>query len=155
MDELTELIKKGIKDKYSSTRKFSEELGIPQTTIVSALKNGVGGTSFTTVCKMCSALDIKIMDGVYPVEVSDSTKKIIEKISKLDEKGLHTVSTVLEVEYLRCQYEAENINFAENNAITENQLSYPIIENSKLPTKSAINNLLKALNDDEDALLTL
>lgn len=154
MDELTQLIKKGIKEKYSSTRKFSEELGIPQTTIVSAIKNGVGGTSFTTVCKMCAALDIKIMDGVYPVEVSDSTKKIVEKLSKIDEKGLHTVSTVLEMEYLRCQYEAENISFAENNARFANQLNYPIIENSQLPTKSAINNLLKALNDDEDALLT-
>ncbi len=155
MDELTELIKKGIKDKYSSTRKFSEELGIPQTTIVSALKNGVSGTSFTTVCKMCAALNIKIMDGIYPVEVPESTKKIVEKLSKLDEKGLHTVSTVLEVEHLRCQYEAENINFAENNARFENQLRYPIIENSQIPTKSSINNLLKALNDDEDALLSL
>ena len=153
MDELTQLISKGIKDKYSSTRKFAEELGIPQTTIVSAIKNGVGGTSFTTVCKICAALDIKIMDGVYPVEVSDSTKKIIEKLSKLDEKGLHTVFTVLEMEYLRCQYEAENISFAEKNSRNENILSYPIIENSQLPAKSAIDNLLKALNDD-DTLLT-
>ena len=58
MDELTQLIKKNIKIKYSSTRRFAEELGIPQTTIVSAIKNGISGTAFTTVCKMCKALDI-------------------------------------------------------------------------------------------------
>ena len=155
MDELTEIIKKNIKDKFSSTRQFAEKIGIPQTTIVSALKNGVSGTSFTTVCKICSELDIKFMDGMYPVEVTDSTKKIVEKLSKLDEKGIHTVSTVLEMEYLRCQYEAENIAFAESTSRREHQLSYPVIENSQIPTKSSSNNLLKALNDDEDALMTL
>ena len=51
MDELTLLIKKNIKAKYSSTRRFSEKLQIPQTTIVSAMKNGVSGTAFATVCK--------------------------------------------------------------------------------------------------------
>lgn len=155
MDELTLLVKKNIKEKYSSTRKFSEELGIPQTTIVSAIKNGVGGTSFTTVCKMCAALDIRIMNGLYPVEASDTLKTIIEKMSKLDEKGLHTVATVLEMEYIRCKYELDNISFAEQNAIPKELKSYPILENSQVPTNSAINNLLKALNDDEDALLSL
>ena len=41
MDEFTQLIKKNIKSKYSSTKRFADELGIPQTTIVSAIKNGV------------------------------------------------------------------------------------------------------------------
>lgn len=153
MDELTQLIKKNIKTKYSSTRKFSEDLGIPQTTIVSALKNGIGGTAFTTVSKMCAALDIKIMNGIYPVEFSDTTKTIVEKLSKLDEKGLHTVSTVLEMEYIRCQNEAYNIRLAERNSMVEESKNYPIIENNQIPSKSAVNNLLKALNDDEDVLL--
>lgn len=152
MDELTLLIKKNIKSKYSSTRKFAEELGIPQTTIVSAVKNGVGGTAFTTVCKMCSALGIKIVNGIYPVAVTDTTRQLIEKLSKLDEKGIHTVATVLEVEYVRCLIEADAISVAENGE-NRNTETNPIITPEQVPTKSDVNDLLKALND-EDLLFT-
>ena len=152
MDELTQLIKKNINAKYSSTKKFADELEVPATTIVSALKNGVGGTAYTTVSKMCAALNIRIMNGIYPVEVSDSTRMIIEKLSKLDEKGLHTVATVLEMEYIRCQYEAENISIAEKIAMGEDPLAYPVIENSQIPTKNSVLNLLKALDEKEDLI---
>ena len=148
MDELTQLIKKNIKLKYSSTKRFSEEIGIAQTTIVSALKNGMGGTSFNTVCKICKALDIKLSNGIYPVAVNDSTVNLIEKLSKLDEKGIHTVSTVLEMEYIRCRYEAENIAIAEKNARSDSAMSYPIISPEQIPTKSEITNLLKALDEN-------
>lgn len=148
MDELTLLIKKNIKSKYSSTRKFSEELGIPQTTIVSAIKNGVGGTAFTTVCKMCKALGIKIVNGIYPVAVTDTTKNLIEKLSKLDEKGIHTVATVLEMEYNRCRMEAEAIVVAETSAKGNGAIS-PIITADQVPTKAAVNDLLKAINEEE------
>lgn len=148
MDELTLLIKKNIKSKYSSTRKFAEELGIPQTTIVSAVKNGVGGTAFTTVCKMCKALGIKIVNGIYPVAVTDTTRQLIEKLSKLDEKGIHTVATVLEMEYVRCLIEADAISVAETGEKRDYSIN-PIITPEQVPTKSDINDLLKALNDDD------
>lgn len=148
MDELTLLIKKNIKSKYSSTRKFAEELGIPQTTIVSAVKNGVGGTAFTTVCKMCKALGIKILNGIYPVAVTDTTRQLIEKLSKLDEKGIHTVATVLEMEYVRCRIEADVIAVAENGEKRDTAIN-PIITPEQVPTKSDVNDLLKALNDDD------
>lgn len=147
MDELTQLIKKNIKYKYSSTRRFSEELGIPQTTIVSAIKNGVSGTAFTTVCKMCNALDIKLVNGIYPVVVSDTTRNLIERLSKLDEKGIHTVTTVLEMEYIRCQTEAEAVAIAEKNARIEAAKNNPIISADQIPSKSAVSDLLKALGD--------
>ena len=147
MDELTQLIKKNIKIKYSSTRRFSEALGIPQTTIVSAIKNGISGTAFSTVCKMCNALDIKLMNGIYPVVVSDSTKMLIEKLSKLDDKGIHTVATVLEMEHMRCQAEAEAVALAEKNAKIEAAKINPLINNDQLPSKSDVTDLLKALND--------
>lgn len=149
MDELTQLIKKNIKLRYSSTRRFSEELGIPQTTIVSAIKNGVSGTAFTTVCKMCKALDIKFINGVYPVVVSDNTKNLIEKISKLDEKGLHTVTTVLEMETIRCQTEAEAIAIAERNAKLEASKNNPIISIDQIPTHSEVSSLIQAINEDD------
>ena len=147
MDEFTQLIKKNIKSKYSSTKRFADELGIPQTTIVSAIKNGVGGSAFTTVCKMCHALGIKIVNGIYPVSVTDTTRLLIEKLSKLDDKGIHTVTTVIEMEYNRCLVEADAIAIAENRAVTN--ATAPIISPDQIPTKSEVNNLLKALNDDE------
>ncbi len=147
MDELTQLIKKNIKLKFSSTRRFSEELGIPQTTIVSAIKNGISGTAFSTVCKMCNALDIKLINGIYPVVVSDTTKNLIEKLSKLDDKGIHTVTTVLEMEYIRCMAESEAISIAEKNAKIENSKNYPIISSDQIPAKSDVNDLLKALEE--------
>lgn len=146
MDELTQLIKKNIKLKFSSTRRFSEELGIPQTTIVSAIKNGVSGTAFTTVCKMCKALDIKLINGIYPVVVTDTTTNIIKKLSKLDEKGIHTVTTVLEMEYVRCQAEAEAIAIAEKNAKLEAAKNNPIISLDQMPTKSGVADLLNAMS---------
>ncbi|MCD7775087.1 MAG: hypothetical protein LUH40_05870 [Clostridiales bacterium] len=150
MDELTQLIKKNIKYKYSSTRRFSEELGIPQTTIVSAIKNGVSGTAFTTVCKMCKALDIKLMNGIYPVVVTDTTTNLIEKLSKLDEKGIHTVSTVLEMEYVRCQTEAEAMAIAEKNAKLEAAKHNPIISLDQIPSKAEVGDLAKALTEQQE-----
>lgn len=152
MDELTQLIKKNIKYKYSSTRRFSEELGIPQTTIVSAIKNGVSGTAFTTVCKMCKALDIKLVNGIYPVVVTDTTKNLIEKMSRLDEKGIHTVTTVLEMEYIRCQTEAEAIAIAEKNAKLEAAKNNPIISADQIPSKAEVGDLFKAINESDDGL---
>ncbi|MCD7828343.1 MAG: hypothetical protein LUG85_07420 [Clostridiales bacterium] len=150
MDELTQLIKKNIKYKYSSTRRFSEELGIPQTTIVSAIKNGVSGTAFTTVCKMCKALDIKLMNGIYPVVVTDTTTNLIEKLSKLDEKGIHTVSTVLEMEYVRCQTEAEAMAIAEKNAKLEAAKHNPFISLDQIPSKAEVGDLAKALTEQQE-----
>lgn len=147
MDELTQLIKKNIKLKFASTRRFSEELGIPQTTIVSAIKNGISGTAFSTVCRMCKALDIKLMDGIYPVVVSDTTKNLIERLSKLDDKGIHTVTTVLEMEYIRCKAEAEAIAIAEKNARIETAIKTSVLNFDDMPSKADVNNLLKALED--------
>ena len=152
MDELTSLIKKNIKSKYSSTRRFAEELCIPQTTIVSAIKNGISGTAFTTVCKMCNALDIKLMNGIYPVVVTDTTKNLIEKMSKLDEKGIHTVTTVLEMEYLRCKAESEIKSAAEKNSKTDAINSYPVISEEEITSVTEVNDLLQALVREEDLL---
>lgn len=152
MDELTTLVKKNIKQKYSSTKKFADELGIPQTTIVSAVKNGIGGTSFSTVCKICKALDIKILNGIYPLDFSENMKNFIDKMSKLDEKGLHTLITVLEMEYIRCMAESELSAIAAKNSNQETKTTYPIVNADQIPSKASVNDFLIALNDDDDAL---
>lgn len=151
MDELTSLIKKAIKQKYSSTRQFAMEIGVPLTTIVSAINKGVSGTSFETVAKICNALNIKFIGGIYPVDMPENAIKLVEKISKLDEKGIHTVTTVTHMEYLRCLSEAEKIARAEKSIKTDIEEVTLLIEPDEIPTKSEISNILKAFNDDEEA----
>ena len=74
MDELTRLIKTEIKKQFRSVRQFSMYIGVPQSTIVTALQKGVGGTSFETIMHMCDVLDIKpVADAIAPLEVLNAT----------------------------------------------------------------------------------
>lgn len=102
MDVLTELIHTEIKRQYKSVRQFSIEMGIPQTTLASALKKGVNGTSYATIVRICDALDIKVPTQSLPLHMDDERIDFIQKLNALDEKGIHTVKTVLEMEYNRC-----------------------------------------------------
>ncbi|MDP4118658.1 MAG: hypothetical protein Q8873_05650 [Bacillota bacterium] len=102
MDNLTEIISREIKKQYRSVRRFAMSLGIPQTTVASTLKNGISGTAYATVIKMCEALDIKLVNYDTPLLVNEKTEKMLEMINTLDEAGLHTVETVIYVEHKRC-----------------------------------------------------
>lgn len=102
MDNLTELIAKEIKKQYKSVRRFAMTLGIPQTTVASTLKNGISGTGYATVVKMCEALDIKLVNYNTPLLANDKILKMLEMLNTLDDAGMHTVETVLYVEHLRC-----------------------------------------------------
>ncbi len=110
MDELTLLIKQEIKKQYRSVRQFAFSVGIAQTTVVSALKNGVSGTGFATVMKICKALDIQVFDYTIPLVVDDNVISLIKKYNALDKLAEHTVQTVLNVEYERCKADAMKSN---------------------------------------------
>ncbi len=101
MDDLTLLIRTEIKKQYKSIRQFSESIGIPQSTIVSALKNGIGGTAFDTVVKICETLNVKMIVG-SKVYLDGEKREMLEMFSKLDDNGKHTVKTICKVEYMRC-----------------------------------------------------
>ena len=102
MEQLTAMIKAEIKNKYKSVRQFSQVSGIPQSTIISGLKKGVGGMSFETVTKMCSLLDIKL--SVNSGHCLDKEKNdLLEIFSKLDERGKNSVKSMCTMEYLRCR----------------------------------------------------
>lgn len=47
-----------IKDKYKSVREFSRESGIPNSTLNSMFKKGIGGTGIDTVMIVCHVLGI-------------------------------------------------------------------------------------------------
>ncbi|MBE7060850.1 MAG: hypothetical protein E7389_08530 [Ruminococcaceae bacterium] len=102
MDNLTAIIAREIKKQYRSVRRFAISLGIPQTTVASTLKNGISGTAYSTVVKMCEALDIKLVNYDTPLLADDRRVKILEMLDSLDEVGLHTVETVIYVEHDRC-----------------------------------------------------
>ena len=102
MDSITELIKNEIKSQYKTVRKFSEASGIPYSTLSNALSKGVGGTSYDTVIKICSMLNIKQACDRDVVLFNEEFHDIYSKLTQLDTQGVHTVCTVLNVEYNRC-----------------------------------------------------
>ena len=61
MDNLTKLVRDEISRQYRSVRQFAFSVDIPLSTINSALHNGVGGSSFDTVMRICKILGIKAM----------------------------------------------------------------------------------------------
>lgn len=105
MDSITALIKNEIKKQYKSVSKFSEASGIPYSTLSNALAKGVGGTSYDTVVKICRILNIKQAYDSDLVLFNSEFHDIYSKLTQLDEQGVHTVCSVLNVEYNRCSNE--------------------------------------------------
>ncbi len=110
MDLLTMAIKNEIKTQYRSVRKFSLAVGIPQSTIVSALHNGIGGTSYSTVLKICRKLSINMYDFSPLFNTDYHGMSIMAAYSQLDEKGRYVIDTLFDIELKRCKgknYSAE------------------------------------------------
>lgn len=102
MDNLTTNVREEISRQYRSVRQFAFAVGVPLSTINSALHNGVGGSSFDTVMKMCKTLGIKAMADDAAFYLTDDTEKLLTQYAQLDDFGRHTVATVLQVEAERC-----------------------------------------------------
>ena len=102
MDEFTMLIKSEIKRQYKSVRQFAAAIDVPQSTIISAIRKGIGGTAFDTVIKMCNALGIKLSvnSGVF---MDKEKTELLEYFGELDDRGKYTVRAVCNVELLRCR----------------------------------------------------
>ena len=102
MDSITNLIKNEIKKQFRSVKRFSDASGIPYSTLTNALSKGVGGTSYDTVCRICELLKIKQAADSEIVLFNDEFHEIYSKLLALDEQGVHTVTTILDVEFRRC-----------------------------------------------------
>ena len=57
-----EILKKEILRQYHSVRQFALEMGIPYTTLLTALERGIEGMSYDTVIKICVKLSLNPMD---------------------------------------------------------------------------------------------
>lgn len=57
-----EILKKEILGQYRSVRQFALEMGIPYSTLVTALERGIEGMAYGTVIKMCDKLSLNPVD---------------------------------------------------------------------------------------------
>ena len=105
MDKLTNIVRDEISRQYKSVRQFAFAVGIPLSTINSALHNGIGGSSFDTVMRICKILGIKAMSDDAALYLTDDTERLLTQYAKLDDYGRHTISSVMQVEYDRCKDE--------------------------------------------------
>ncbi len=102
MEILTETIRTEIKNQFKTVRSFSQQIGIPQTTVSSILKNGVGGTGYETIVKICKTLNIGLVNYDFPIHIDDDSLKMIDIYNKLDDRGKHSVRAILTIERDRC-----------------------------------------------------
>ena len=101
MNDITKLIKAEIKRQYKNVRQFSKQSGIPYSTLANALTKGIGGTSYETVCKIFEMLDLQSLHNADAV-LNWDVYEMCRMMAALDEHAVHTVRSVLNVEYDRC-----------------------------------------------------
>ena len=53
-----QILRNAILDKYTSLRKFSAEVDIPYSSLITMLERGISGASFDTVLKICKKLNL-------------------------------------------------------------------------------------------------
>lgn len=94
MDDLSSKIKKAIISKYGTVKNFCKLTGIPQSTLSSGLKRGVGSMSFNTVIKALFHLEIAPVGGVF-MEVNDEIRQLAESLSQLDDQGVQKIISVI------------------------------------------------------------
>ena len=90
MDNLTKIVRDEISRQYRSVRQFAFAVGVPLSTINSALHNGVGGSSFDTVVQMCQVLGIKALSDDAAFYLTDDTEQLLTQYAALDDYGRHT-----------------------------------------------------------------
>ena len=125
MNELSQIISEEIKKQYKSVRRFSEEIGIAQTTIVSAIKNGIGGTAYDTVVKICEKLNIELINYSSHIVMTDDVINLMNMYNALDEKGAHAVMAFAAMEFNRSKGNDDYIEQAvsKSNEIAERKIT--------------------------------
>ncbi len=116
MDKLTNIVREEISRQFRSVRQFAFAVGVPLSTINSALHNGVGGSSFDTVMQICKVLGIKAMSDDGALYLTDKTEELLTEYAKLDDIGRHTIEVVLKAEYDRCCAQPEKEKKARKSA---------------------------------------
>jgi len=95
LDKLTSLINDKIHEQYKSIRAFSDKTGIPQSTLSSALKSGIGNTNFATVCLICKHLNIELDNSLTSFSPTPNLIEKIDMYESLDEDGRNKVDSTI------------------------------------------------------------
>lgn len=125
MNDLAIIVEQEIKKQYKSIRQFSAVSGIPQTTIVSAIKSGICSTAYETVVKMCELLHIELVNYNSHIVMTNDVIDMINMFNALDEKGEHAVMAFMAMEFNRCNSSLDYIAKAteQSNEIAERKIS--------------------------------
>lgn len=87
-----EILKKEILKQYRSIRRFAIEMGIPYSTLVTALERGIEGMAYGTVIRMCDRLNLNPVD-FTPLEKDASLgaqlleNRVMQYYVKLNQNG--------------------------------------------------------------------
>ena len=101
---LEEELKNIILTRYKSVNDFANAIGVPQSTIASIFKRGIGKAGVQTVLKIFNALDLdieSISTGNLRASQRVSDAEFTKKYRALDEHGKKLVDAVLSIEYER------------------------------------------------------
>lgn len=119
----SEKLKSIILSRYKSIREFSFAVGIPNTTLVSALDRGIGGMAIDKVIQICDFLHLDIktfepLENEIPItHINNEQKNLLDKYSLLDEQGKNTVNFIIDNEIKRINAISE-INISNKKEIT-------------------------------------
>ena len=112
-----------IKLKYRSLHNFSLQSNIPNSTLNSMFKKGLGGTSFDTVLKVCSLLDCDIYSLIGESKsISAEDRDFFSKYLSLDKSSKELVKMVT-------SHQLAAVKSAENEADkpAAKQIQFPIV----------------------------
>lgn len=96
-----EILKHEILRQYRSVRSFALAIGIPYSTLVTALERGVEGMAYGTVMKMCDKLslnpiDFTSLDGGRPLNGQLLENRVMQNYLKLNETGRTKILELME-----------------------------------------------------------
>ena len=97
----TKILKKEIRRQYQSVHQFALEMGIPYTTLVTALKRGIEGMAYGTVIKICVKLNLNPMDftsleGDTSLGAQLLKNRVLQNYVKLNKKGREKILELME-----------------------------------------------------------
>ncbi len=105
LDIYIDIIRRRIKEKFSTIENFSKHINIPRTTINFILKNGVSASNYGMVNRIFKELDIYFVDEL-PVAIDDNLLNLMKIYNSLDNLGKHAVESVAITEHRRLHPES-------------------------------------------------
>ncbi len=104
MDKSSKL-KKAILENYKSIREFAKVVDIPNSTIVSAIDNGIGGMAVDKVIKMCAVLNLD----VKTFDKNELTEKPLLQLGNYSKFDFSQEATEVAQAYEKAEFEKQNI----------------------------------------------